>query len=197
MKKSIIAAALVGTMLLSGCSGVSQESYNSVVAENESFKNENSTLKSNNSTLESENAELQSKISELEKQNSDNEAIIEELQSDNVPLEAVDIILKALAHKETEIFSSDSLENVQQYVYTDFSMCHICNNPSYMPAANTASLIKNQETVINNVVDSGISSYVFLLKSYDKKNVCCYWWANKQSGWVWFDQDVKEEFEKL
>ena len=41
MKKSIIANVLVGTLLLSGCSGVSQESYNSVVTEKSSIISSN------------------------------------------------------------------------------------------------------------------------------------------------------------
>lgn len=45
MKKSVIAAVLAAVMLLSGCSGVSEESYNSVVAENSQLKEENSELK--------------------------------------------------------------------------------------------------------------------------------------------------------
>lgn len=58
MKKSIIAAALAAVVLLSGCSGVSQESYNSLVEENERLKSENSSLQSENSSLQSENQKL-------------------------------------------------------------------------------------------------------------------------------------------
>lgn len=63
MKKSIIAAALAGVMLLTGCSGVSEESYNAVVAENEKLKSENSSLKSENSSLQSENHNLAIEVS--------------------------------------------------------------------------------------------------------------------------------------
>lgn len=54
MKKQFVAAALAGVMLLSGCSGVSQESYNLVVAENEKLKSENTSLKSGSSDTTSE-----------------------------------------------------------------------------------------------------------------------------------------------
>lgn len=63
MKKSIIAAALAGVVLLSGCSNVSEESYNSVVAENEKLKSENTSLQAqysdstSNSTSNSETDE--------------------------------------------------------------------------------------------------------------------------------------------
>lgn len=75
MKKSIIAVALAGIMLLTGCSGVSQESYNSVVAENEILKekvsemeatNDNLTTKSD--ALAKEHEELTSKYEALEKE---------------------------------------------------------------------------------------------------------------------------------
>lgn len=55
MKKSILTAILAGVMLLSGCSGVSEESYNSVVAENEKLKSENSKLESKSNSLQEEN----------------------------------------------------------------------------------------------------------------------------------------------
>lgn len=71
MKKSILAAALAAVMLLSGCSGVSEESYNSVVAENTNLQSEKSALESEKSKIASENTELKAKIAELEKQNSE------------------------------------------------------------------------------------------------------------------------------
>lgn len=46
MKKSLIAAALAASLLLSGCSGVSQEEYNSLVEENSRLQAENSSLQS-------------------------------------------------------------------------------------------------------------------------------------------------------
>lgn len=44
MKKSLIAAALAASLLLSGCSGVSQEEYNSLVEENNRLTSENEQL---------------------------------------------------------------------------------------------------------------------------------------------------------
>lgn len=69
MKKAIFAAALAAIVLLSGCSGVSQENYNSLVTENESIKSENSKLESENSSLKSENASLQEENSSLKSDN--------------------------------------------------------------------------------------------------------------------------------
>lgn len=53
MKKSILTAILAGVMLLSGCSGVSEESYNSVIAENERLKTENAVLQGQHNNSDS------------------------------------------------------------------------------------------------------------------------------------------------
>lgn len=81
MKKSIIAAALAGVMLLTGCSGVSEESYNSVVAENEKLKSEKSALESEKTKATSENADLQAKVADLEQQNSELQDQLNEQQN--------------------------------------------------------------------------------------------------------------------
>lgn len=65
MKKQFIAAVLAGAVLLSGCSGVSQESYNSVVAENESLKTKVTEMQATNNSLTTNNNELANKRDEL------------------------------------------------------------------------------------------------------------------------------------
>lgn len=60
MKKSVLAVALVAMVMLSGCSGVSQEEYNSLVAEN-------SRLQEANTSLENENKEAQTRNDHLVK----------------------------------------------------------------------------------------------------------------------------------
>lgn len=197
MKKSILTAILAGVMLLSGCSGVSEESYNSVVAENTKLQSEKSSLESEKSKIEGENSELQSKIAELEQQNSDNEALIEELEKDNVPLEIVDLILKATVHFKSEILEETGSDGAQTYIYTDLSVCSILKLPSYLPPDIIAETLKEQEETLRDVGQIGTSSYAVLIKSYDFKNITCYWSNGKQSGWVWFDNEVRAEFEKL
>lgn len=49
MKKLVMAAALAGVVLLSGCSGVSQDEYNSLVEENSRLQSENTSLQNNSS----------------------------------------------------------------------------------------------------------------------------------------------------
>lgn len=55
MRKSVLAAALAAVVMLSGCSGVSQENYNLLVEENSRLQSENSALQGANSRLEQEN----------------------------------------------------------------------------------------------------------------------------------------------
>lgn len=59
MKKVVLAGTLASVMLLSGCSGVSQESYNSLSNKNGKLQNENASLKFDNSKLESANEALE------------------------------------------------------------------------------------------------------------------------------------------
>ncbi len=204
MKKSVLAGMLAAVMLLSGCSGVSQDEYNSLLEEKARLETENSSLQSTNSKLESEkskatseNTELQGKVTELEKQNSENATLMEELQENNVPLEIVDILLLTFAHSENEILSKDYSETLQQYIYSNMAVCHIINTPTYLPPKNLANIIKGQETSLDTAVDLGASSYAMLFKSYDRKNVACFWTDGKQSGWIWFDKDVKAAYDVL
>jgi len=65
MKKSVLAAALAGVMLLSGCSGVSQDEYNSLLEENSRLQSENTSLQ-NNSSEKTSNEENSTSIEDDE-----------------------------------------------------------------------------------------------------------------------------------
>ncbi len=74
MKKMVLAAALAGAMLLSGCSGVSQDEYNSLSKENSrlvtvvsSLETENSNYKSANSSLIAEKSQISIEYEQLKK----------------------------------------------------------------------------------------------------------------------------------
>lgn len=74
MKKTIIAAVIAGTMLLSGC--VSEESYNKLLSEkvnidglNSALEVQNNSLKIKNESLEAENQDLRSEINSLRVEN--------------------------------------------------------------------------------------------------------------------------------
>ncbi len=75
MKKSVLAGMLAAVMLLSGCSGVSQEKYTSLSEENKklqqqisSLQSDNSELEGNNTTLKSENEQLTDNYEKLKKE---------------------------------------------------------------------------------------------------------------------------------
>lgn len=65
MKKTISALCLCTCMLLSGCSGVSQEEYNSLKEQNSDLSNKAFELEIENNRLQSENADLQAENGEL------------------------------------------------------------------------------------------------------------------------------------
>jgi len=87
MKKSVLAAALAGVMLLSGCSGVSQDEYNSLLEEKTKLETENSSLKSDNSKLESESSTLKSENESLQAENSELQDKINEKEPNSKPTE--------------------------------------------------------------------------------------------------------------
>lgn len=58
MKKSVLAATLAGVMLLSGCSEVSQDEYNSLLEENSRLKTNITLLENDIHSLQLENATL-------------------------------------------------------------------------------------------------------------------------------------------
>ncbi len=62
MRKSVLAAALAAVMLLSGCSGVSQEEYNSLLEENSILKESSSSSPSANSSSTTSSIESDNKI---------------------------------------------------------------------------------------------------------------------------------------
>lgn len=70
MKKSVLAAALVGVMLLSGCSGVSQDEYNSLLEENSKLKEENNSLQSQNDSLNIDNMANSKVMDKISQENS-------------------------------------------------------------------------------------------------------------------------------
>ena len=74
MKKPVLAAALAGVMLFSGCSGVSQDEYNSLLEANSQLTSQNEELSSklnrqlsNNTSLSEENKKITEEYEQLKK----------------------------------------------------------------------------------------------------------------------------------
>lgn len=100
MKKSILTAILAGVMLLSGCSGVSEESYNSVVAENERLKSENNSLKSDNESLSISNKVSEDLLKEYGQEIAD---------------------LKKQLNEQSESEANPNNSDTSSFVYADFT----------------------------------------------------------------------------
>lgn len=77
MKKSVLAAALAGVMLFSGCSGVSQDEYNSLLEENSRLQAENSSI------LDNSNVESTSSETSFSEESSTSSEIYLQTESDN------------------------------------------------------------------------------------------------------------------
>lgn len=95
MKKTLAAAALAVSLLLSGCSGVSQEDYNSLLEENTRLQEENSNLETHINELNSQNQALTSENDDISLRN---ESLLEEVDMLNSQIEN----LTALSSVETE-----------------------------------------------------------------------------------------------
>lgn len=80
MKKLVLAAALAGIMLLSGCSGVSQDEYNSLLEENSKLKESSSSSESASSETSTSEA---STSSSTESSNTTESDISSESNDDN------------------------------------------------------------------------------------------------------------------
>lgn len=132
MKKQFIAAALAGTLLLSGCSGVSQESYNSVVAENEQLKSENSSLKSANTSLSEQNKENESFIETQKQEISDLNKKIQ--QQNDKSMETSEPIVP----KYTKVYSDN---------FVTVSFCGIEKSAEWSNRESVTFLVENKTNV--------------------------------------------------
>lgn len=81
MKKRIFAIALCSCLLLSGCSGVSREEYNSMLSANSKLEADNSELQNECSDLESKYNSLLSERDSLKNENDDLNIQVQELES--------------------------------------------------------------------------------------------------------------------
>lgn len=81
MKKSIFAVTICSCLLLSGCSGVSQEEYSSMLSANSKLEADNTDLQNEYSDLESKYNSLLSERDSLKKENDNLNSQVQELES--------------------------------------------------------------------------------------------------------------------
>ncbi len=94
MKKSVLAMVLAASLFLTGCSGISQEEYNSLLEENVRLQEEKSNLETHIDELNSHNQSLNSENDDI---TAKNERLLEEISMLNSQIED----LTALPSAET------------------------------------------------------------------------------------------------
>ncbi len=126
MKKSVMAAALAGVMLLSGCSGVSQDEYNSLLEENSKLKESSSSesTSSETSTSSSTKSSLNSNTSK-ESSSTDNSTSSEPKSDTSTEKYNKDVFIVGAKqcddwyYKETETGSIEAVLYVDDYAKLD------------------------------------------------------------------------------
>lgn len=205
MKKTVMAAVIAGVMLLSGCSGVSQDEYNSLVEEKVRLEADNSSLQSDNSKLESEKSKATSENAELQGLIKANEEEIAQLQNEikaTISLDDFETALSILAHPKSEILSSDftsdpSGATLGQYIYSDLTVCFVMQCPA-MAKSTLAGVLKENETLFADTVnDLEMKGGIIVYKNISRENICCFIMTPEGNKWIWFDEDLQKAFETL
>lgn len=214
MRKQFIAVALAGVMLLSGCSSVSEESYNAVVAENEGLKSENSQLKKDvenyKSDLEtfSNNCQVlikedKEEIDKLKKENAELKAAKDKILSQNVSVDVFNDILAIIDHPKSEIYSSEYQKDengiaMGQYIYSDMTLSMIVDVP-YLDNETLAKILKDSEETYKEALgDTAARGSVVLYRNPSSQNIgICLFKPKEQAKWVWFDDELKAAYEAL
>lgn len=203
MKKQFIAAALAGTLLLSGCSGISEESYNSVVAENEKLKSENNSLTAKNSELTSESKTNEDLLKQREQEITELKAAKDEILSQNISVEVFNDIIAIVDHPKSEIYSSDYQKDengiaMGQYIYSDMTLSMIVDVP-YLDNETLAKILKDsEETYKESLGDTAARGSVVLYRNPSSQNIgICLFKPKEQAKWVWFDEELKAAYDLL
>lgn len=127
MKKSVLAAAIAGVMLLSGCSGVSQDEYNSLLEENSKLKESSSSSESTSSETSTSSSTKSSLDSNTSKESSstDNSTSSEPKSDTSTEKYNKDVFIAGAKqcddwyYKETETGSIEAVLYVDDYAKLD------------------------------------------------------------------------------
>ena len=218
---SVILAAVVLAVSLTGCSGVSQEEYDALVAENAKLQSENDELNDKCDSLEKDNSELTDNISAL---NSDNSALKSENQRLENNLDTAtqllylwDIDTCMLGRPETALYSRNT-EQVHEYISTEstffleddvLSGKLVVTFKDGLTHDQTAAFIKSHMDTIYASMEETISEKFrenLVIYRYDNGDVLMvyyhYFDANEKavknfSGWRPAGMEVYSEYAKL
>ena len=118
----VILAAVVLAVSLTGCSGVSQEEYDALVAENAELQNDNDELNNKCDSLEKDNSELTDDIAELQSDNSalknENQRLENNLDTATQLIYLWDIDTWMLGRPETAVYSRSN-EQIHESISTE------------------------------------------------------------------------------
>lgn len=183
MKKILSIILCAAVVLTTGCSGGSQEDYNSLLEENSRLKEENNELNEAGTQLLDEISTLNNNYEAL---NSDYEELKEEtkdfelIQIKNKALEyCIDINAWMLGRPQSSIVQNEvskyddnvDLENVIYLEGTHFTakMIHTIKDTlsPFLTAVHIASYEKALADNIGNLLDDDLREYVVIYRNYD------------------------------
>lgn len=218
---SVILAAVVLAVSLTGCSGVSQEEYDAVVAENEALQAEKSDLSNKCENLEKDYSELSENIYGLQLENKnlkdENQKISDYLDTGAQVIGLWDIDTCMLGRPETAVYSHES-EQVHDSISTEKTF-YLENNilsgkfvvtfKNDMPHNEIATFIKSNMDSIYSSMKDLISERVranIVIYRYESGDVMMVYYhyydttdntAKSFSGWRPGGMDVYSEYAKL
>ncbi len=195
MKKLFALIMCLSLVLVTGCSSISREEYENLIAEN-------SRLESDYEQLLMEKNDLANMLDEAKTRN---KAITDCFELCNEMLGRPNA---AIAKENSEIYldgiSEDSYFYLEEKVLSGKSI--ITFNRS-MPSAEIAGKIKvhtdaNSEDITNILLTSSIKSSAFIYRYDNGKVIMSHYWYkdsndNVQERLFWFSKEVGDEYDKL
>lgn len=181
MKKVLLSVISAAVLFVSGCSsGVSRESYNSVVEENSRLQSEKSAMESENSSLSGEKSSLESENIALKSEN-------DELREENSKLQenSKDNTQNIITDKHNDNFKYDvftAADDAKQFIVDKTGNkwhCRLGMFVSYIEE-NNYSRLTDDEMVVYTYYDMvyGVSNYPTVAPLY------CFVICNKNGDYI-------------
>ena len=217
MKKVVVSLlAVVSIILTSGCSGVSQEEYNSLVEENSKLQSDYESIKSEKDKLVNDIDTLQSEKDELQK------TLDQENSQSNELYYCFDIETWMLgrpqsAVKQNEVSKYDDDVDLETTYYMEGSqftvkVVHTIKDTlsPTLTAIHILSYEKAAADKIGNLLDDELKEYVIIYRNYNdgKGNVIMssFWYLDEEDGELHHKmfstlygqkQGIVDEFQKI
>ena len=211
MKKSIIANVLVGTLLLSGCSGVSQESYNSVVTEKSSIISSNVdtsivTNSESNSTVSTPKSSSTINIENSKPTNIENSEPTN-IENQDAKQQFIEMIENKLAFWDR--CTPSYIDDNEEYYDAGYTCSFYDTSQAYATEYimfHTENIEKNCEKIVrsadNLIFVTDITNNIFILNVYDKDNnsivsVSNLGVPNNKNVIYWENAEMREKYKSI